>query len=271
MKKSFLLVMIFCLFSYTAWAITIELQDTEEQSDTEIRALKEENAAMRKAAAKNDQAIDDIRKRIADIAADMTAIREDMETLKGDREVQGKGEADLRKEFTEMRKQFDQLFSRMAAVENLLDVKAGAGQAPKAEKAMGGDSKSAATGKSEMASAYDSAYDAFKQEKYGRARTGFQNFLKKYPNTEYSANAQFWLGECYYSEKKYEQAILEYEKVIKNYPKGSKVPSAILKQGLAFLNIGDKSSAKVLLEQVVKDYPSTSQAKIAKAKLAQIK
>ena len=91
--------MMLCLFSYTAWAITIEMQDTEEQSDTEIRTLKEENSAIRKDTAKNDQAIDDIRKRIADIAADMTAIREDMENVKGDREVQEKGESDLKAEF----------------------------------------------------------------------------------------------------------------------------------------------------------------------------
>lgn len=271
MKKYLFLIMILCSLSCTAWALTIELQDIEEQPDTQSRALKEENAAVRKDTAKYDQAIDDIRKRIADIAADMTTIREDMESLKGDREVQGKSESDLKQEFIEMRKQFDQLSSRMTAIENALEVKSGATQAPKGEKVIGSDSKSAAPGKNEKTLAYDSAYDAFKKEDYGKARAGFQNFLKKYPNTEYSASAQFWIGECYYFEKKYEQAILEYEKVIKDYPKGSKVPSALLKQGFAFLNIGDKSSAKVLLAQVVKDYPATSQAKLAKAKLAQIK
>ena len=201
LKKFLLLIMILCLFSYTAWAITIEMQDTEEQSGTEIRALKEENAAIRKDTAKNAQAIDDIRKRIADIAADMTAIREDMENVKGDREVQEKGESDLKKEFIEMRNQFDQLSLRMTAIENLLEIKTGVGQAPKGEKIVGGDSKSAAPGKNEKALAYDSAYDDFKKEKYEKARAGFQNFLTKYPNTEYSASAQFWIGECYYFEK----------------------------------------------------------------------
>ncbi|MGZ6291594.1 MAG: tetratricopeptide repeat protein, partial [Syntrophales bacterium] len=46
---------------------------------------------------------------------------------------------------------------------------------------------------------------------------------------------------------------------------------ALLKQGFAFLNIGDKSSAKLLLEQVAKNYPGTSQARMARAKLAEIK
>ena len=271
MKKSLFLIMILCSFSYTAWAISIELQETEEQSGTEISTLKEENARIRKDTAKNDQAITDIRKRLADIAADMTVIREDMENLKGDREVLGKGESDLKKEFIDIRNQFDQLSSRMNVIENLLEIKSGANQAPKGEKVVSGASKSAALGKNEKALAYDSAYDAFKKEKYGKAREGFQNFLKKYPKTEYSDSAQFWIGESYYSERKYEQAILEYEKVIKDYPQGNKVPSALLKQGFAFLNLGDKASAKLLLEQVAKNYPGTDQARMARAKLAKIK
>ena len=95
--------------------------------------------------------------------------------------------------------------------------------------------------------------------------------MKQYPDTEYSDNAQFWIGECYYFEKKYENAILEYEKVAKNYPDGDKVPYALLKQGIAFLNLGDKASAKLILQRVIKDYPNTNQARTAKATLLKIK
>ncbi len=94
------------------------------------------------------------------------------------------------------------------------------------------------------------------------------HFLKQYPNTEFSDNAQFWIGECYYFEKKYEKAIIEYDKVIKNFPEGNKVPYALLKQGLSFLQLGDKASAKLLLQQVIKDFPNTSQARIARTRLA---
>ena len=69
----------------------------------------------------------------------------------------------------------------------------------------------------------------------------------------------------------YEAAILEYEKVTKNYPNGNKVSYALLKQGLSFLNLGDKTSAKLLLQEVIKDYPNTSQARIARSTLQEIK
>ena len=111
----------------------------------------------------------------------------------------------------------------------------------------------------------------FKEAKYEKSREAFENFLKQYPDTEFSDNAQFWIGECYYFEKKYEKAIVEYEKVTKSFPEGNKVPYALLKQGLSFLKLGDKASAKLLLQQVIKDYPNTSQARIARARLLEIK
>jgi tol-pal system protein YbgF len=264
LNKFLFLILVLYSLSYTGCATTIDLQETQGKIDAEIRALKEENAG--------------IRKRIADIGADMTEVREDMESLKGDREVLGKGESDIRAEFVRKEKEFgdirnllDQLSSRMNVMENLLEIGRSPNQTPKGEKIISDNPNSAVPGKTEKDSAYDSAYEAFKEEKYEKAREQFQDFLKKYPNTEYSDSAQFWIGESYYFEKKYEQAILEYEKVIKDYPQGNKVPNALLKQGFSFLNLGDKSSAKLLLEQLAKNYPGTSQARMARAKLAEIK
>ncbi len=118
---------------------------------------------------------------------------------------------------------------------------------------------------------YSSAYSVFKNGKYSLAKEEFQKFLKSFPNTEYSDNAQFWIGECDYFEGRYEEAIVEYEGVIQNYPTGNKVPNAFLKQALSFLKLGDKSSAKLLLQRVIKDYPNTTPARIARKKLIDIK
>ena len=140
-------------------------------------------------------------------------------------------------------------------------------------KAAGGPAKG--TGRQGQAtdkeSLYAAAYELFREGKYEKSREAFETFLKQYPETEFSDNAQFWIGECYYFEKKYEKAIIEYDKVVKNFPEGSKVPYALLKQGLSFLQLGDKASAKLLLQQVIKDYPNTSQARIARTRLAEIK
>ena len=74
-----------------------------------------------------------------------------------------------------------------------------------------------------------------------------------------------------YTVKQYEQAILSYQEVIKKYPKGNKVPNALLRQAMAFLEIKDKTSSRLLLKKIIKKYPRSSEAKIAKKKLATIK
>jgi tol-pal system protein YbgF len=118
---------------------------------------------------------------------------------------------------------------------------------------------------------YDKAFQLFRGGQFEAARAEFSSYLERYPKTDLADNAQFWLGECYYSEKRYQEAITAYEKTIKDYPTSDKVSSALLKQGMAFVELGDKTAGKILLKKVIKGYPQSNQAKIARNKLTRIK
>jgi tol-pal system protein YbgF len=118
---------------------------------------------------------------------------------------------------------------------------------------------------------YKDAYETFQKGNLEGARRKFEAFLKQYPNTELSDNAQFWIGETYYLKKDFEKAILEYEKAIVKYPEGDKIPAALFKQALAFLELGDKTNAKNLLKRVIERYPHSEQAEMAKKRLEAIK
>ena len=122
-----------------------------------------------------------------------------------------------------------------------------------------------------MGDLYRDAYETFYKGDLEGARRKFEAFLKQYPNTELSDNAQFWIGETYYQKKDYEKAILEYEKAIVKYPEGDKIPAAIFKQALAFLELGDKTNAKNLLKRLIEKYPISDQAQLAKRKLETLK
>jgi len=124
---------------------------------------------------------------------------------------------------------------------------------------------------SDVERAYQKAYNAFQVGDFDKARREFLDFLKEYPDTPLSDNAQFWIGEIAYKKHEYEAAILAYENVIKKYPNSNKLPDAILKQGLAFLELGDKIDARIILENLVNQYPQTEQAKIARNKLKTLK
>jgi tol-pal system protein YbgF len=118
---------------------------------------------------------------------------------------------------------------------------------------------------------YKDAYETFQKGNLEGARRKFEAFLKQYPNTELSDNAQFWIGETYYLKKDFEKAILEYEKAIAKYPEGDKVPAALFKQALSFLELKDKTNARNLLKRVMERYPNTEQAQMAKKRLEAIK
>jgi tol-pal system protein YbgF len=132
-------------------------------------------------------------------------------------------------------------------------------------------SKREASSREAMEALYNSAKQTYEKKQFAAAREQFKAFLTVYPKSELSDNAQFWIGECYYSEKDYEKAIIAYDDVIKKFPKGAKVPAALLKQAFCWLALGDKTFAKSLLKQVIRDHPRSEQAKIAKEKLKGIR
>jgi len=247
--------------------------------------LRDEIAGVRSEIAKTTQeAIQPLRSSQAEGRAEMTDIREQLQQIRGTadglrKDLSSVSARTVKREDEEkvLREKLDNLTFKINFIENFLGI--GKNEEPAAvpaEKAgkqppAAPPKEAAGKGKTDKESLYAAAYELFKEAKYDKSREAFENFLKQYPNTEFSDNAQFWVGECYYFEKKYEKAIVEYDKVTKNFPEGNKVPYALLKQGISFLKLGDKASAKLLLQQVTKDFPNTSQARIARAKLLEIK
>ena len=122
-----------------------------------------------------------------------------------------------------------------------------------------------------MGEIYREAFETYQKGDMEGARKKFEAFLKQYPNTDLSDNAQFWIGETYYAKKDYERAVLEYEKVIVKYPEGDKVPAAMLKQALSFLELGDRTNGKNLLRRVMERYPRSEQAEVAKKRLETVR
>jgi tol-pal system protein YbgF len=118
---------------------------------------------------------------------------------------------------------------------------------------------------------YKDAYETLQNGDLEGARRKFETFLKQYPDSELSDNAQFWIAETYFMKKDFEKAILEYEKVITKYPEGDKTSSALLKQAISFLELGDKNNAKNIFRRIIERYPQSEQAEMAKKKLEEIK
>jgi tol-pal system protein YbgF len=122
----------------------------------------------------------------------------------------------------------------------------------------------------EKTAAYDAAYQAFKEKKYKEAREKFDAFIKDYPKTDLTDNAQFWLAETYFAEKDYEDAILSYEALLKKYPDSKKTGNALLKQAFAFIEINDSKTGKIILNKLIEKFPDSREAELARKKLAEL-
>ena len=95
-----------------------------------------------------------------------------------------------------------------------------------------------------------------------------RSYLRKYPDSPLSDNAQYWIGECYYAQRDFNNAILAYYDVTRRYPKGDRVCAAMLKQGLAFAELGDAADARIVLERLIQSHPDCEEASQARAKLS---
>ena len=115
--------------------------------------------------------------------------------------------------------------------------------------------------------AYNAAYADLAAGRYDLARQSFAEYLKHYPDTERSDNAQYWVGECLYATGDFDGAIAEYAKVVERYPKGDKVPAALLKTGYSHARMNRPDQAKKFFTQVVNRFPKSDEARLAKERL----
>jgi len=131
--------------------------------------------------------------------------------------------------------------------------------------ATGGDSLT--VGFADGRKAYTNAYTDMTAGNYDLALMGFEEFLRNYPDSELSDNAQYWIGECHYAKEEYQPAYDAFKRVLDVFPKGDKIPSALLKTGYCALELGKNKEGRAFLEELVAKYPLSAEARLAQEKL----
>lgn len=117
---------------------------------------------------------------------------------------------------------------------------------------------------------YDRAYRDVSQGNYDLAIDGFRDFLSRYPDDTLADNAQYWLGECHYVQDHVTEAAREFERVLSDHPDGDKVPAAKLKLGYCALRQNDVARARRWFDDIVKNHPASDEARSARNKLASL-
>ncbi len=114
---------------------------------------------------------------------------------------------------------------------------------------------------------YSQAYADYARGNYDLAIQEYREYLKNYPTTEFSDNAQFWIGECYYSKQKYAEAIGAWDDLFRDFPGSDKLPDARLKKGMALDRVGRKREALIEYRLVADRYPNSEAGRKARERL----
>ena len=120
---------------------------------------------------------------------------------------------------------------------------------------------------------YNDAYNAFLNNNFDGAGTGFKAYLSKFPAGDQAENAYYYLGESLYLKEKWQDAALSYALVLDKFPRSSRIPAARLKYALSILKFPEDKKAEALkyLESITRDYPKSQEAATARVYIAKLK
>ncbi len=96
----------------------------------------------------------------------------------------------------------------------------------------------------------------------------YQQYLTYFPNTEYAASAQYYLGEIAYNQGDYKTAVQSFDAVLERYPQNPRTKDARYMKGLALAKDGQRTKATQELRALIQTYPGSEQARKAQAALA---
>ena len=197
-----------------------------------------------------NQSLLELAQRLDALQADLRTIRGEVELLQN--ETQG-GK-------TQSRNLYGDLEKRLAALETL----GGVGAAPAL-----GATPAPVSGASEQA-IYDAGMAALRSGNYDKAVSTFREVVTNYPTGDLAPNAQFWMGESYYTKGDLESAVTAYRKVLADWPAARKAPDAMVKLGFSLSDLKRTGEARSTLEEVVRKYPGTPAAQLAADRLKRL-
>jgi tol-pal system protein YbgF len=191
----------------------------------------------------------------AETQADVRGMRESVSQIL---EVTGQSEARLK----ELRSQIDSRLRQTAPA-----------SPPPAPAAPGGDTVQtpASAAPAEDVPTAEDLYrigrDQFTRGGNSAARSALSDLLKRYPDSELAADAQFLIAESYAAEGTTAKADSAYATVVSKYADSPRAPTALYKRGVMAQTARRTTTAKRLYNELIQKYPSSDEAELARERL----
>jgi len=118
---------------------------------------------------------------------------------------------------------------------------------------------------------FNSAQNDYRKGFFDLAILGFKQFLTLSSDKAKLADAQYWIGECYYSDNKLEDSIVEFDTFIRSYPSDNRIPGAMFKKAITYFRLKKLSISKTIFQEIIGKYPNSPEAKLANERLNALK
>lgn len=112
---------------------------------------------------------------------------------------------------------------------------------------------------------YKNGLEALRSNNPSLAEANFNKILNEHSNDKLAGNAQYWLGEVYYSTKDFSRAAVAFGKGYQNYKNGAKGADSLLKLGLSMAQLGKKAEACSAFMNLGAEFPAADASIKSKA------
>ena len=204
----------------------------------ELKSLSEDNQQLRRA--------------LLDLQSQIETLRAEQSQLRGDRDVALRELAETQRRMKDMTQAIDERLRPLEPITVTIDgVEFQAQPAEKRE--------------------YEAALARFRAADFGPAATALADFIRRYPQSGYTASALFWLGNAQYATRDYKEAIQNFRTLQTAAPNYARMPDAMLSMANSQLELKDVKAGRKTLEDLTKKYPQSEAADAARERLNRLK
>jgi TolA-binding protein len=117
----------------------------------------------------------------------------------------------------------------------------------------------------------DAAQADYAAGQYDLAIEGFQAYIRNFPKSDWTDDAQVYTCRSYINDGKYDKAVEACDTAIRNYPGGNAIPDADYQKGLALKALKDLNGARTTWETLIRTYKDSDASRMAQQALEGLK
>ncbi len=114
---------------------------------------------------------------------------------------------------------------------------------------------------SEAAGVYLEAFAAIATGQMAEAESGFKDFIQRFPDHQYSGNANYWMAEALLAQQKTKQAETALLNIIDNPKQQNKAPAAMARLINYYRESDAQNNAIAMLQMLNDNYPESPELK----------